>query len=96
MASTLDFLFAFKDNNSIEFTYLSAQLFAKVSHYLSETEARVNSGVKRKGIWKMGRWPVKSAQFGIYLLKNAERNAEVKVLDVDALFKSHIHMNQVA
>ncbi|CAF1859136.1 BnaC04g32500D [Brassica napus] len=92
MASTLDFLFAFKDNNSIEFTYLSAQLFAKVSHYLRETEARVNSGVKRKGIWKMGRWPVKFAQFGVYLLKNAE----VKVLDVDALFKSHIHMNQVA
>ncbi|PPS10529.1 hypothetical protein GOBAR_AA10112 [Gossypium barbadense] len=37
-----------------------------------------------------GRWPVKSAKFILDLLKNAESNAEVKGLDVDALHISHI------
>ncbi|CAL9095020.1 unnamed protein product [Musa textilis] len=41
-----------------------------------------------------GRWPVKSARFILDLLKNAESNAEVKGLDVDALFISHIQVNQ--
>ncbi|XP_050256494.1 60S ribosomal protein L17-like isoform X1 [Quercus robur] len=41
-----------------------------------------------------GRWPVKSAQFILDLLKNAESNAEVKGLDVDSLFISHIQVNQ--
>ncbi|KAI4336591.1 hypothetical protein L6164_015101 [Bauhinia variegata] len=41
-----------------------------------------------------GRWPVKSAKFILDLLKNAESNAEVKGLDVDALFVSHIQVNQ--
>lgn len=41
-----------------------------------------------------GRWPVKSAQFLLQLLKNAESNAEVKGLDVDALYISHIQVNQ--
>ncbi|KAH0916027.1 hypothetical protein HID58_030473 [Brassica napus] len=43
-----------------------------------------------------GRWPAKSAQFVLDLLKNAESNAEVKGLDVDALFISHIQVNQAA
>ncbi|KAG8383293.1 hypothetical protein BUALT_Bualt05G0169600 [Buddleja alternifolia] len=43
-----------------------------------------------------GRWPVKSAKFILDLLKNAESNAEVKGLDVDALFISHIQVNQAA
>ncbi|KAL6177624.1 hypothetical protein ACLB2K_049149 [Fragaria x ananassa] len=41
-----------------------------------------------------GRWPVKSAKFILDLLKNAESNAEVKGLDVDSLFISHIQVNQ--
>ncbi|KAE8656356.1 60S ribosomal protein L17-2 [Hibiscus syriacus] len=40
-----------------------------------------------------GRWPVKSAKCILDLLKNAESNAEVKGLDVDALY-SHIQVNQ--
>lgn len=41
-----------------------------------------------------GRWPVKSAGFILDLLKNAESNAEVKGLDVEALYISHIQVNQ--
>ncbi|KAK4402656.1 60S ribosomal protein L17-1 [Sesamum angolense] len=41
-----------------------------------------------------GRWPVKSAKFILDLLKNAESNAEVKGLDVDTLYISHIQVNQ--
>ncbi|THG02774.1 hypothetical protein TEA_002794 [Camellia sinensis var. sinensis] len=41
-----------------------------------------------------GRWPIKSAGFILDLLKNAESNAEVKGLDVDTLYISHIQVNQ--
>eukprot|EP00271_Cylindrocystis_brebissonii_P013073 TRINITY_DN32643_c0_g1_i1.p1 TRINITY_DN32643_c0_g1~~TRINITY_DN32643_c0_g1_i1.p1 ORF type:complete len:205 (+),score=46.02 TRINITY_DN32643_c0_g1_i1:58-615(+) len=41
-----------------------------------------------------GRWPVKSAEFLLTLLKNAESNAEVKGLDVNILFVEHIQVNQ--
>ncbi|CAO2184405.1 unnamed protein product [Urochloa humidicola] len=41
-----------------------------------------------------GRWPVKSAKFILDLLKNAESNADVKGLDVDNLYVSHIQVNQ--
>ncbi|KAJ6849656.1 60S ribosomal protein L17 [Iris pallida] len=41
-----------------------------------------------------GRWPAKSAKFVLDLLKNAESNADVKGLDVDALYVSHIQVNQ--
>ncbi|XP_052166605.1 60S ribosomal protein L17-like [Oryza glaberrima] len=41
-----------------------------------------------------GRWPAKSARFILDLLKNAESNADVKGLDVDNLFVSHIQVNQ--
>ncbi|XP_059285735.1 large ribosomal subunit protein uL22y-like [Lycium ferocissimum] len=41
-----------------------------------------------------GRWPVKSSRFILDLLKNAESNAEVKGLDVDSLFISHIQVNE--
>mmetsp|Transcript_32192 Transcript_32192/g.81816 ORF Transcript_32192/g.81816 Transcript_32192/m.81816 type:complete len:187 (-) Transcript_32192:102-662(-) len=40
------------------------------------------------------RWPVKSAEFLLNLLKNAESNAEVKGLDVDNLFINHIQVNR--
>ncbi|KAJ3092287.1 60S ribosomal protein L17 [Quaeritorhiza haematococci] len=41
-----------------------------------------------------GRWPVKSAEFLLGLLKNAESNAEVKGLNIDALVVKHIQVNQ--
>ncbi|KAH0666779.1 hypothetical protein KY285_027985 [Solanum tuberosum] len=41
-----------------------------------------------------GRWPVKSVKFILDLLKNAESNAEVKGLDVDSLYITHIQVNQ--
>ncbi|GJV55086.1 60S ribosomal protein L17-2-like protein [Tanacetum coccineum] len=49
-----------------------------------------------------GRWPAKSAKFILDLLKNAESNqsvtyvAFVKGLDVDALFTSHIQVEDQA
>jgi large subunit ribosomal protein L17e len=40
------------------------------------------------------RWPVKSAEFLLNLLKNAESNAEVKGLDVDNLYIFNIQVNK--
>merc|ERR1712189_39386 len=39
-----------------------------------------------------GRWPKKSAEFFLSLLKNAESNAEYKGLDVDHLVVDHIEV----
>jgi large subunit ribosomal protein L17e len=41
-----------------------------------------------------GRWPAKSAQFLLELLKNAESNAIVKGLDLDKLTIRHVQVNQ--
>jgi len=41
-----------------------------------------------------GRWPVKSVEFILGLLKNAESNAEVKGLDASRLVIKHIQVNQ--
>jgi ribosomal protein uL22 len=40
------------------------------------------------------RWPVKSAQFLLGLLKNAEANADAKGLDTGNLIVKHIQVNQ--
>merc|ERR1711959_117157 len=40
------------------------------------------------------RWPKKSAEFVLNLLSNAEANAELKSLDMDKLFISHVQVNQ--
>ncbi|KAI8921499.1 ribosomal protein L22/L17 [Entophlyctis helioformis] len=40
------------------------------------------------------RWPVKSVEFVMGLLKNAESNAEVKGLDLERLTIRHIQVNQ--
>jgi large subunit ribosomal protein L17e len=40
------------------------------------------------------RWPVKSVEFVLGLLKNAEANAEVKGLDKEKLIIRHIQVNQ--
>merc|ERR1711945_65953 len=59
---------------------------------------RFNGGVGRKAqakAWNhtQGRWPKKSAEFMLQLLKNAESNAEFKGLDVDSLVIDHIQVN---
>merc|ERR1712135_242163 len=60
---------------------------------------RFSGGVGRKAQCKnhkapQGRWPEKSAQFLLQLLKNAESNADVKGLDVDSLVIDHIQVNK--
>ena len=40
------------------------------------------------------RWPVKSAEFLLSLLKNAEANADTKGLDTSNLIIKHIQVNQ--
>ncbi len=40
------------------------------------------------------RWPVKSAEFLLGLLKNAESNADAKGLDTSNLIVKHIQVNQ--
>ena len=41
-----------------------------------------------------GRWPVKSTKYIIVLLKHDESDADLKGLDVDSLYISHIQANQ--
>ncbi|KAF2008906.1 putative 60S ribosomal protein L17 [Aaosphaeria arxii CBS 175.79] len=48
---------------------------------------------KQFGVSK-ARWPVKSAEFLLGLLKNAEANADTKGLDTSALIVKHIQVNQ--
>merc|ERR1712241_858118 len=43
-----------------------------------------------------GRWPLKSAQYLLDMLKNAESNAEYKGLDSDHLVVEHIQVNRAA
>merc|ERR1712031_107723 len=40
------------------------------------------------------RWPKKSCEFVLGLLRNAEANAELKDLEVDKLFVTHIQVNK--
>ncbi|XP_041625427.1 60S ribosomal protein L17-like [Vulpes lagopus] len=58
---------------------------------------RYNGGVGRcaqakQWGWMQGRWPKKSAEFLLHVLKNAESNAERKGLDVDSLVTVHIQV----
>jgi large subunit ribosomal protein L17e len=60
---------------------------------------RFNGGVGRKAQCKQfgacqGRWPEKSADFLLQLLRNAESNAELKGLDADHLVIDHVQVNQ--
>ncbi|KOB65805.1 Ribosomal protein L17, partial [Operophtera brumata] len=41
-----------------------------------------------------GRWPKKSAEFLLQLLRNAESNADYKGLDIDRLVIDHIQVNR--
>lgn len=59
---------------------------------------RFNGGVGRCAQakqWKttQGRWPKKSAEFLLQLLRNAESNADYKGLDVDRLVIDHIQVS---
>ncbi|XP_072974504.1 large ribosomal subunit protein uL22-like [Typha angustifolia] len=71
-----------------------------IAHKQAIPFRRFCRGVGRTGQAKarqsngQGRWPAKSARFILDLLKNAESNADVKGLDVDALYISHIQVNQ--
>lgn len=60
---------------------------------------RFNGGVGRKAQAKQwgctqGRWPQKSAEFLLQLLRNAESNADCRGLDVDRLVIEHIQVNR--
>ncbi|XP_052023425.1 60S ribosomal protein L17-like [Apodemus sylvaticus] len=44
--------------------------------------------------WTQGRWPEKSAELLLHMLKNAESNAELKGLDIDSLVTEHIQVNK--
>ena len=62
---------------------------------------RFNGGVGRTAQAKnegnkigQGRWPKKSCQYVLDLLKNAEANAEMKGLDTENMYVSHIQVNQ--
>jgi len=60
---------------------------------------RFTGGVGRSAQAKMhnavqSRWPKKSCEFLLGLLNNAESNAELKGLDVEALHVSHIQVNR--
>jgi ribosomal protein L22 len=60
--------------------------------YIAVADISRSSG-KQFGVSK-ARWPVKSAEFLIGLLKNAEANADTKGLDTSKLIVKHIQVNQ--
>ncbi|PVH36644.1 hypothetical protein PAHAL_6G129400 [Panicum hallii] len=76
----------FKNTRETAFAIRKLQL-AKAKRYIEDV-------IVHKQAIPSGRWPVKSARFILDLLKNAESNAEVKGLDVDTLYVSHIQVNQ--
>ncbi|KAL6766543.1 RPL17 [Auxenochlorella protothecoides x Auxenochlorella symbiontica] len=78
-----------------------AYLQAVLEHKRAIPFLRFNGGVGRTSQAKnegnsigQARWPKKSVDFLLNLLKNAESNAELKGLDVDNLYISHIQVNQ--
>lgn len=54
----------------------------------------VHFGSHRTGSSQTGRWPVKSVNFLLRLLKNAESNADAKELAVEELIIKNIVVNQ--
>lgn len=61
---------------------------------------RFNGGVGRCAQAKQfgttqGRWPKKSAEFLLQLLRNAESNADYSGLDVDRLVVDHIQVRKM-
>ncbi|GBF96770.1 60S ribosomal protein L17 [Raphidocelis subcapitata] len=98
----------FKNTRETAFA-LRKMTLAKAKRYLSDVVARKRcipfhrytgcigrtAQAKNEGsTTRQGRWPVKSCEFLLNLLTNAESNAETKGLDVDALFISHVQVNK--
>ena len=78
-----------------------AYMQAVIDHKRCVPFLRFNGGVGRTGQAKnegnsigQGRWPKKSAEILLGLLLNAESNAEGKGLDTEALYVSHVQVNQ--
>ena len=44
--------------------------------------------------WMQGRWPKKSSEFLLHVLKNAESNAELRGFDVDSLVIEHVQVKK--
>uniref|UniRef100_A0A673UAW4 Large ribosomal subunit protein uL22 n=1 Tax=Suricata suricatta TaxID=37032 RepID=A0A673UAW4_SURSU len=69
----------------------------KATKYLKDVTLQKQFGRCAQGKqwgWTQGRWPKKSAEFLLHVLKNAESNAELKGLDVDSLVIEHIQVNK--
>ncbi|KAF5839177.1 ribosomal protein L17 component of cytosolic 80S ribosome and 60S large subunit [Dunaliella salina] len=64
--------------------------FRRYSGNVGRTSQAKNEGAPAG----QARWPAKSCEFLLNLLKNAESNAEVKGLDVESLFIDHIQVNK--
>jgi large subunit ribosomal protein L17e len=78
-----------------------AYLEAVMDHKRCIPFLRYNGGVGRTAQAKnegnkigQGRWPKKSCEFLLGLLRNAESNAELKGLEVDNLWVTHVQVNQ--
>ena len=78
-----------------------AYLQAVLEHKRCVPFLRYNGGVGRTAQAKnegnkigQGRWPKKSCEFLLGLLRNAESNAELKGLEVDNLWVTHVQVNQ--
>ena len=56
----------------------------------------IQQAKNHKAAGSQGRWPKKSATVLLQLLRNAESNAEVKMLNTDALVIDHIQVNRAA
>ena len=63
-------------------------------HVVCEISAKYHQITFQAKQWgtTQGRWPKKSAEFLLQLLKNAESNADLKGLDVDHLVIDHIQV----
>jgi len=96
----------FKNTREVAAAIVGLKL-SKALSYLSNVKEhkqaipfrRFNGGVGRTAQAKpfgvtQARWPVKSVKFVEDLLKNAESNAEVKNLNMEELYVTHISVNQ--
>uniref|UniRef100_A0A2K5N3S1 Large ribosomal subunit protein uL22 n=1 Tax=Cercocebus atys TaxID=9531 RepID=A0A2K5N3S1_CERAT len=65
----------------------------KPTKYLKDVTLQKQCAQAKQWGWTQGRWPKKSAEFLLHMLKNAESNAELKGLDVDSPVIEHIQVN---
>uniref|UniRef100_A0A4W2IIH1 Large ribosomal subunit protein uL22 n=1 Tax=Bos indicus x Bos taurus TaxID=30522 RepID=A0A4W2IIH1_BOBOX len=65
----------------------------KATKYLKDVTLKKCAQAKQWG-WTQGRWPRKSAEFLLHMLKSAESHAELNGLDVDCLVIEHIQVNK--